>query len=75
MRQRCNVYDFSYLNPCTMHGTDCRLTAITRTFHVCLYLTQAKVVSYFCAILGSHLGCIRSVLLRATETHLSCRRP
>ena len=63
MRQRSNVNDFSYLNTCTMHGTDSRLTTVTRTLHICLNLTQSKIESYLSAILCGHLCCIRSVLL------------
>ncbi len=71
MRQRSNVNDFYNLNSGTMNSTDGRLTAITGTFHISLHLSQTQVIGNLCTILCCHLGCIRSILLRATETHFT----
>ena len=73
--QRSNVDDLDDLDTSTMHGTDSRLTAIAGTLHISLNLAQTQVESDLGTILGSHLGSIRSVLLRTTEAHLTCRRP
>ena len=71
VRQRCHIDNLDNLDTSTMYGTDCRLTSIARTFHICLDLAKTKIVSYLCAVLTSHLSCVRSVLLRTTETHLT----
>lgn len=69
--QRCNVDNLNNLNTSTMAGTDSRLTSVTRTLHIGLHLAQTQVESNLGAILSSHLGSIRSVLLRTTEAHLT----
>ena len=56
-----------------MHGTDSRLTTITWTLNVCLNLTETEVKGNLGAILGSSLGCIRSILLRSAESHFTSR--
>lgn len=58
-----NIYDFHNLDTCTMNGADCRLTAITWTFDVCLHLAETEVVGNLCTILSCHLSGIGSVLL------------
>ena len=63
MWQRSYVNDFCNLNARTMYGSDSRLTTVTRTFYICLYLSQTKIICHLGTILGSHLCCIRSVLL------------
>ena len=75
MWQRSYIDDFSNFDTGSVNGTDSGLTTVTGTLDICLYLSQTKIVSHFGAILGSHLGCIRSVLLRTSKTHLSGRRP
>ena len=75
VRQRSYINDFSNLNSGSVNCSDSRLTSVTRTLHVCFHLSQAKIIRHLCAILGSHLGCIRSVLLRTSKSHLTCRRP
>ena len=75
MWQRRYINNLSNFNPCTVNRPDSRLTPVTRPFHVCLYLSQTKIVSNFGTILGSHLCCIRSVLLRTSKPHFSGRRP
>ena len=75
MRQRSNVDNLYNLDTGTVHGTNCRLTTVTGTLHVSLHLAQTQVIGNLCAILSSHLSSIGSVLLRTTETHLTCRRP
>ena len=61
--QWCYVNNLRYLNATVVAGTDSRLTTVTWTLYVCLYLTQTKVECNLCAILCCHLSCIRSVLL------------
>ena len=63
MRQRSNINNLSNLNACTMNCSDSRLTPITRSLHISLYFSQAKIISYLSAILCSHLCCIRGILL------------
>ena len=75
MRKRSNVYDFRYFNTCTVDSSDSRLTSVTRSLYEYFYFSQTKIVSYFCTILSCHLGCIRSVLFRTSESHLTSRRP
>ncbi len=75
MRKRSYVNDFCNFNTSTVDSSNSRLTTVTRTLHVCLYLSQTKIVGNFSTILSSHLCCIRSVLLRTSKTHLSGRRP
>ena len=75
MRQRSYVDDFGNLDTGSVNSSDSGLTTVTRALYISLYLSQAKIVSHFGAILGSHLCCIRSVLLRTSKTHLSGRRP
>ena len=75
MRQWSYVNNFSNFNSSSMYSSDCRLTSVSRTLYISLYLSQAKIVCHFCTILGSHLSCIRSVLLRTSKSHLTCRRP
>ena len=73
--KRCYVDNLSYLNSRSIDGTNGTLTAITRTLDKSLYLTETKLEGNLCAVLSSHLGCIRSVLLGTTESHLTSRRP
>ena len=75
VRKWSDINNLNHLDACTMNSADSRLTTIARTLHICLHLAQTQVVCCLCTVLSSHLGSIRSVLLRATETHLSCRRP
>ncbi len=70
-----NINNLRYLNACAMYGTDCGLTSVTRPLYISLYLSQAKIECDFRTILGSHLSCIGSVLLRPAESHLTRRRP
>ena len=55
-----------------MNSANSTLTAITRALHESLNFSKSKVIRDFCAILSCHLCSIRSVLLRTTETHLTC---
>ena len=75
MRKRSNVNDFRYFDTSAMHSPYSRLTSVTRTFHIGFYLSQTEIICHFGTILGSHLGCIRSVLLRTSKSHFSGRRP
>lgn len=75
MRQRRNVDNLRDLDAHTVDGTDGTLTTITGTLDVCLHLAQTKVESNLCAVLGSHLGSVRRILLATTETHLTCAGP
>ncbi len=75
MWQRSYIDDFSNFDTGSVNSTDSGLTTVTGTFNISLYLSQTKIVSHFGTILGSHLCCIRSVLLRTSKTHLSGRRP
>ena len=75
MWKRSHVDNFSNFDTCTVDSSNSRLTSVTWTFHICFYLSQAKVVCYLSAVLSSHLRCIRSVLLRTSKSHLSGRRP
>ncbi len=75
MRQRSNVNNLRNLDTGTMHGSDSRLTSVTRTLNVRLYLSQTQVIRNLCAILSCHLCGIRRVLLRTSESHFSGRRP
>ena len=75
MGQRSNVDNLGYLDTCTVAGTDSGLTAVSGTLDISLDLAKAQIISYFRTILGGHLSCVRSVLLRTAETHLSGRRP
>ena len=72
MRKRCYVNDFSNFNTSTMHGSDSGLTAITRTFHISFYLSKTQVIRNLGAVLCCHLCCIRGILLRTSESHLTC---
>ena len=71
MWKRCDVDNLSNLNASGVDGTDGALTTVTRTLNISLYLAKTKLESCLCAILGSHLGCVRSVLLRTAESHLT----
>ncbi|EJX04439.1 hypothetical protein EVA_07453 [gut metagenome] len=73
--KRRNVDDFSYCDTSTVNGTDSRFTTVTGTLNICLHLTKTKIESYLSAILSSHLSCVRSVLLRTAEAHLTGGRP
>ena len=75
MRQWSYVNDFSNFDSGTMYSTDSRLTSVSRTLHISFHFSQAKIIRHFRAILSSHLSCIRSILLRTSESHLSGRRP
>ena len=75
MWKRSHIDNFSNFDTCTVDSSNSRLTSVTWTFHICFYLSQAKVVCYLSAVLSSHLRCIRSVLLRTSKSHLSGRRP
>ena len=63
MRQRSDVYDLSYFNTCTVDGTNCTLTAVSRTFHISFHLTETQIISNLSTILSSHLCSVRSILL------------
>ena len=71
MRKRSNINNLCYLNTSTVDSSDSRFTTITRTLNVYLHLSQTKIISYLSTILSCHLSCVRSVLLRASETHLT----
>ena len=71
MWKRCNVDNLSYLDSRSIDGTNGTLTTITRTLYKGLYLTETKLEGNLCAVLSSHLSCVRSVLLRTTESHLT----
>ena len=58
-----------------MAGTDGAFTAVAGTFDVGLHLAEAEVESYLGAVLSCHLSSVGGVLLRTTETHLTCTRP
>ena len=75
MGQGSNVDDFDDFDAGAMDGTDCGLTAVTRTLHEGLHLAQAKIIGGLGAVLSCHLSGIGSVLLRTTETHLACAGP
>ncbi len=75
MGQWSNIYNLRHLNASSMHSTDSRLTSITRPFHISFHFSQAQIISNFCTILSGHLGCIRCILFRTTETHLASRGP
>ena len=70
-----HVDDLSDFDTSAMDGADSRLTAVTWTLDEDLDLAQTEVVSDLSAILGRHLSSVRGVLLRATESHLTSRRP
>ena len=70
-----HVYDFGDLDPCTMEGTDSRLTSVAWALDEDLHLTQTEVVSDLSTVLRSHLSGIGGILLGATEAHLTGRRP
>ena len=59
------------LDTSTVDSTDSRLTTVTGTLNISLNLAKAQVVSNLSTILSSHLSSIRSILLRATEAHLT----
>ncbi|EJW95274.1 hypothetical protein EVA_16618 [gut metagenome] len=71
MWQRSYIDNFCNFNTSTMNGSDSRFTTITRSLDICFYLSQAKIIGNLCTILGSHLSCIRSVLLRTPKSHFS----
>ena len=75
MRKRSYVNYLANLYTCAVYGTDGSLTAVTRPFDIGLHLAESEIKSCLGAILRRSLGCIRSIFLRATETHLACRRP
>ena len=72
MWKRCYVNDFSNFNTSTVYSSDRGLTAITRTFYISFYLSETQIVCHFSTILCCHLCCIRSILLRTSESHLTC---
>ena len=72
MGQRSDIDNLHNLNTCTVYGTDSGLTTVTGTLHISFHLAKPKVKSDLCAILCCHLSSIRCVLLRATESHLTC---
>src|SRR5690606_13740563 len=43
--------------------------------HIHFYFSQTSFVCYFGCIFGSQLSSIRSVFLRSSEAHFTCRRP
>ena len=71
--QRSDVDDLGNSDAGAMDGADSRFAAITRTLDIGFHLAQTEVVSDLCAVLGSHLCGVGSVLLRTTETHLAGR--
>ena len=75
MRKRSYIDDFSNFDTGTVYSSNSRLTSVTWTLHICLNLSQTKVVGNLSTILCSHLCCIRSVLLRTSKSHFSGRRP
>ena len=75
MRQWSFIDNLGNLDAGTVDGADSTLATLTRTLHIDLNLTQSHVESNLGAIGGCRLCCIRSVLLRTAETHLTCRRP
>ena len=75
MGKRSYVDNLRYCNACSMHGTNSRFATIAGTLNICLYLAETEVESYLSTILSCHLSGIGSVLLGATETHLTRRRP
>ncbi len=75
MRQRSNIYDFCYLDAGTVYSSNSRLTSVTGSLHVCFHFSQAQIIRNLCAILRSHLGSIRRVLLGTSESHFTGRRP
>ena len=54
--QRCHIDNLYHLNACAMHGTDGRLTSITRTFNISLDLTKTKIIGNLSAILTDKIG-------------------
>ena len=71
--KRSYVNNLCYLDTAAVYATNCRLTTVTRTLNVCLNLAQTKIESDLAAILCCCLSCVRCVLLRTTEAHLTCR--
>jgi len=71
--KRSNINDFRHFNTCCMHGTNGRLTTITRPLNVCFNLAETEIESHFSTILCGHLSCIGSILLGTTESHLAGR--
>ena len=73
MWKRSYVNNFSNFDTSSVDSSNSRLTSVTWTLHICFYLSQAKIKCYLSTILGSHLCCIRSVLLRTSKSHFTSR--
>ena len=75
MRQRSYVDDLGYFDTSAMNSSHSRFTAVSGAFYIGFHFPQAQVISHFSTILCGHLSGIRSIFLRASEAHLTCRRP
>ena len=71
MRKRSDVDDFFDIDSGSVDGSDSGFSTAAGTLHINLDASQTEVVSDLCAVLSSHLGGVRSVLLRTSETHLT----
>ena len=71
VRQWSNVNDFSYFDICRSDCANSGLTSVARSLDINLDLTETEVVGYLSTVGGCCLCCIRGVLFRALEIHLT----
>ena len=71
MWERSNVDDFGYFDTGAVDGADSGFAAVARTFYISLNFAETEVVSDLCAVLGSHLSGVGSVLFRTAESHFT----
>ena len=75
MRKRSHIRDLFHHDTRRVDGADGGFTTLSGALHIDLNLTQTEVIGDLGTILGNHLGCVRSVLLGTSVSHLTSGRP
>jgi len=75
VRLRRHVLDHHDLDAIVRQRADRTLTTGTGTLHIYIHFLQTGIHSCLSGIGGSHLGCIRRILLGTLETHLTGTAP
>src|SRR5690554_3015977 len=75
MGQGRNVNDRSYIKAYILQCSDGRLPTRTGPFYKDLNLSKSEIIRHLATILRGHLRCIRRVLFRTPESHLTRRCP
>ncbi len=75
MRQRSDIRDLFHDDTRGVDGADSGLTALSRTLNIHFHSAKTQIVGHLRTVLSHHLGCVGSVFLRTSVTHLTSGRP